>query len=131
LLKRPKKSGILDFVNSHPLGFEMPVGERGETLSGGQRSAVAMARVFLRNPRVLIMDEPTSAMDQGTEEYMRQQLRSEFLNSTLVLITHKMNMLDLVDRLVVMDRGTIVADGPKGEVLDALKKGALKGKDKS
>jgi len=131
VVEAARKAGILGFVNSHPLGFEMPVGERGETLSGGQRSAIAMARVFLRNPRVLIMDEPTSAMDQGTEEYMRQQLKSEFSSSTLVLITHKMNMLDLVDRLIVMDRGAIVADGPKGEVLDALKKGALKGRNKS
>ena len=123
-----EKAGILGFINSHPLGFEMPVGERGETLSGGQRSAIAMARVFLRKPKVLIMDEPTSAMDQGTEEHMRQQLKAEFADSTLLLITHKMNMLDLVDRLVVMDKGAVVADGPKGEVLDALKKGALKGK---
>lgn len=122
------KSGILGFVNSHPLGFEMPVGERGETLSGGQRGAIALARVFLRKPRVLIMDEPTSAMDQGTEEQIRQRIRAEFSDSTLLLITHKMNMLDLVDRLIVMDSGRIVADGPKEKVLEALKNGTLKGK---
>jgi ATP-binding cassette, subfamily C, bacterial LapB len=122
------KSGILGFVNSHPLGFEMPVGERGETLSGGQRGAIALARVFLRKPRVLIMDEPTSAMDQGTEEQIRQRIRAEFSDSTLLLITHKMNMLDLVDRLIVMDGGRIVADGPKEKVLEALKNGTLKGK---
>ncbi|MDX2465179.1 MAG: type I secretion system permease/ATPase [Porticoccus sp.] len=123
-----KKSGILGFVNSHPLGFEMHVGERGETLSGGQRSAIAMARVFLRKPRVLIMDEPTSAMDQGTEEQMRKQLKTEFSDSTVLLITHKMNMLDMVDRLIVMDKGAIVADGAKAQVLEALKNGTLKGK---
>ena len=123
-----EKSGILGFVNSHPLGFDMHVGERGETLSGGQRSAIAMARVFLRKPRVLIMDEPTSAMDQGTEEQMRKQLKTEFSDSTILLITHKMNMLDMVDRLIVMDKGTIVADGPKDQVLEALKNGTLKGK---
>jgi len=122
------KSGILGFVNSHPLGFEMPVGERGETLSGGQRGAITLARVFLRKPRVLIMDEPTSAMDQGTEEQIRQRIRAEFSDSTLLLITHKMNMLDLVDRLIVMDGGRIVADGPKEKVLEALKNGTLKGK---
>ncbi len=122
------KSGILGFVNSHPLGFEMPVGERGETLSGGQRGAIALARVFLRKPRVLIMDEPTSAMDQGTEEQIRQRIKAEFSDSTLLLITHKMNMLDLVDRLIVMDSGRIVADGPKEKVLEALKNGTLKGK---
>lgn len=122
------KAGILGLINSHPMGFEMPVGERGETLSGGQRSAIAMARVFLRKPEVLVMDEPTSAMDQGTETYLKQQLESGFVNKTLLLITHKMGMLDLVDRLVVMEKGMIVADGPKQEVLDALKAGALKGK---
>lgn len=123
-----KKAGILGFINAHPLGFEMPVGERGETLSGGQRSAITMARMFLRKPRVLIMDEPTAAMDQVTEEYIRQQLKAEFSDATLLLITHKMNMLDLVDRLVVMDRGAVVADGPKAEVLASLKKGTVKGK---
>tara|TARA_R110000822_G_scaffold159476_4_gene299166 strand:+ start:965 stop:3127 length:2163 start_codon:yes stop_codon:yes gene_type:complete len=122
------KAGILELVNSHPLGFEMPVGERGETLSGGQRSAISLSRVFLRSPRVLLMDEPTAAMDQGTEERMRQQIRTEFTDCTLLLITHKMNMLDLVDRLIVMDRGTIVADGPKAEVLEALKTGTVRGK---
>ena len=122
------KAGILELVNSHPLGFEMPVGERGETLSGGQRSAISLSRVFLRSPRVLLMDEPTAAMDQGTEERMRQQIRTEFTDCTLLLITHKMNMLDLVDRLIVMDKGTIVADGPKAEVLEALKTGTVRGK---
>jgi ATP-binding cassette subfamily C protein LapB len=128
VVEAAEKSGILGFVNRHPLGFEMPVGERGETLSGGQRSAIVMARIFLRKPRVLIMDEPTSAMDQGTEEQMRKQLKTEFSDSTILLITHKMNMLDMVDRLIVMDRGAIVADGPKGQVLEALKNGTLKGK---
>jgi ATP-binding cassette, subfamily C, bacterial LapB len=122
------KAGILELVNSHPLGFEMPVGERGETLSGGQRSAISLSRVFLRNPRVLLMDEPTAAMDQGTEDKMRHRIKTEFADSTLLLITHKMNMLDLVDRLIVMDRGTIVADGPKAEVLKALKTGSVRGK---
>jgi ATP-binding cassette subfamily C protein LapB len=122
------KAGILELVNSHPLGFEMPVGERGETLSGGQRSAISLSRLFLRSPKVLLMDEPTAAMDQGTEEKMRQQVRTEFADSTLLLITHKMNMLDLVDRLIVMDRGAIVADGPKAEVLEALKTGSVRGK---
>ena len=122
------KAGILELVNSHPLGFEMPVGERGETLSGGQRSAISLSRVFLRSPRVLLMDEPTAAMDQGTEERMRQQIRTEFTDCTLLLITHKMNMLDLVDRLIVMDKGTIVADGPKAEVLEALKTGTVRGR---
>ena len=123
-----EQAGILALVNSHPLGFEMPVGERGETLSGGQRSAIAMARVFLRKPRVLVMDEPTSAMDQGTEERLTQQIKTRFSDSTLLIITHKMSMLTLVDRLIVVDRGVIISDGPKSEVLAALKEGKIRGK---
>ncbi|WP_438952038.1 type I secretion system permease/ATPase [Porticoccus sp.] len=123
-----EQAGILELVNSHPLGFEMPVGERGETLSGGQRSAIAMARIFLRKPRILVMDEPTSAMDQGTEERLTQQIKTQFSDSTLLLITHKMSMLNLVDRLIVVDRGVIIADGPKSEVLAALKEGKIRGK---
>jgi len=128
VVEAAKKAGILELINSHPLGFEMPVGERGENLSGGQRSAIAMARTFLRNPKVLLMDEPTSSMDQGTEERLCQQIKTQFADSTLLLITHKMNMLALVDRLIVVDRATIVADGPKEKVLAALKEGKIRGK---
>ena len=128
VVEAARKAGILELINSHPLGFEMPVGERGENLSGGQRSAISMARTFLRQPKVLLMDEPTSAMDQGTEESLCRQIKSEFADSTLFLITHKMSMLALVDRLMVVDRGTIVADGPKDQVLAALKEGKIRGK---
>ncbi|MDP1521114.1 type I secretion system permease/ATPase [Porticoccus litoralis] len=128
VVEAARKAGILELINSHPLGFEMPVGERGENLSSGQRSAISMARTFLRQPKVLLMDEPTSAMDQGTEESLCRQIKSEFADSTLFLITHKMSMLALVDRLMVVDRGTIVADGPKDQVLAALKEGKIRGK---
>ncbi|TNF01508.1 MAG: type I secretion system permease/ATPase [Gammaproteobacteria bacterium] len=128
VVEAARKAGILELINSHPLGFEMPVGERGENLSGGQRSAISMARTFLRQPKVLLMDEPTSAMDQGTEESLCRQIKTEFAESTLFLITHKMSMLALVDRLMVVDRGTIVADGPKEKVLAALKEGKIRGK---
>ncbi|TNE86807.1 type I secretion system permease/ATPase [Porticoccus sp.] len=128
VVEAARKAGILELINSHPLGFEMPVGERGENLSGGQRSAISMARTFLRQPKVLLMDEPTSAMDQGTEESLCRQIKSEFADSTLFLITHKMSMLALVDRLMVVDRGTIAADGPKDQVLAALKEGKIRGK---
>ena len=87
-----------------------------------------MARIFLRKPRILVMDEPTSAMDQGTEERLTQQIKTQFSDSTLLLITHKMSMLNLVDRLIVVDWGVIIADGPKSEVLAALKEGKIRGK---
>ncbi|MFA5631115.1 MAG: type I secretion system permease/ATPase [Porticoccaceae bacterium] len=127
LIASAQQAGIMDMVNEHPLGFNMPVGERGDTLSGGQRQAVSLARAFLREPPILILDEPTSAMDQGSEARVRQQLQGFASDKTLLLITHKMSMLELVDRLIVMDRGQVIADGAKSEVLEALRSGAVRG----
>lgn len=125
VLKVAEISGVVDFVNAHPAGFDMPVGERGEGLSGGQRQSIANARALLLDPPILLMDEPSNSMDQSTEERLKQNL-SEFVNGkTLLLITHRASMLDLVDRLIVMDGGRIVADGPKAQVLDVLKQGKL------
>ena len=121
------RAGILEHINAHPEGLSMIVGERGETLSGGQRQALGLARVFLRDPPILVLDEPTSAMDQGTEARFRETLTEFARDKTLILTTHKMNMLDLVDRLLVMDRGRIVADGPRDEVLTALRAGQIRG----
>lgn len=121
------RAGILEHINAHPEGLSMIVGERGETLSGGQRQALGLARVFLRDPPILVLDEPTSAMDQGSEARFRETLTEFARDKTLVLTTHKMSMLDLVDRLLVMDRGRIVADGPRDEVLAALRAGQIRG----
>jgi len=121
------RAGILEHINAHPEGLSMIVGERGETLSGGQRQALGLARVFLRDPPILVLDEPTSAMDQGTEARFRETLTEFARDKTLLLTTHKMSMLDLVDRLLVMDRGRIVADGPRDEVLTALRAGQIRG----
>ncbi len=121
-------AGIIDFINAHPLGFNMPVGERGETLSGGQRSAIALSRAFLRSPPVVVMDEPTASMDQGTEALVKEKIRTHFADKTVIIITHKTSMLDLADRWLVMDKGMLVADGPKEKVLEALKKGQVRGR---
>lgn len=128
VISAAERAGIIDFINAHPLGFQMPIGERGQTLSAGQRAAVGLARAFLRMPPIIIMDEPTAAMDQGTELQIKNQIQKHFANSSLLLITHKMVMLDVVDRVLVMDKGTIVADGPKEKVLDALKAGQIRGR---
>ena len=122
-----EKAGMLEHINSHPEGFEMVVGERGETLSGGQRQALGLARVFLRNPSIVLLDEPTAAMDQGSEEAIKKMLRNFADDKTLILVTHKMGMLDMVDRLIILDRGRMVADGPKAEVIEALKTGTIRG----
>jgi len=121
------RAGILEHINSHPEGLSMTVGERGETLSGGQRQALGLARMFLRDPPILLLDEPTSAMDQGGEARIKQVLAEFARDKTLILTTHKMGMLDLVDRILVMDRGRVVADGPKAEVLAALRAGQIRG----
>lgn len=125
LLKAAAISGVDQFVNRHPQGFEMQVGERGAKLSGGQRQAIAIARALIHSPSILILDEPTNSMDNSSEDYLRKQLTEYCNDKTLVLVTHKMSLLSLVDRIVVMDGGRVVADGPKNSVLDALKQGRL------
>lgn len=126
LLKAAEIAGVTEFANKHPNGLDMNVGERGQNLSGGQRQSVALARALLTDPPILIMDEPSSSMDNTTELRMKEQLRDRCKDKTLVLVTHKASMLDLVDRLIVVDNGRIVSDGPKDQVHAALKQGKLK-----
>ena len=119
-------SGVNDFVRDHPAGFGMMVGERGTSLSGGQRQAVTIARAILPDPEILIMDEPSSNMDNQSEYRLKERLASFVKDKTLIVITHRHSMLDLVDRLVIMDRGRIVVDGPKLAVLEGLRSGKIK-----
>ncbi|MDL2266954.1 type I secretion system permease/ATPase [Desulfovibrio sp. OttesenSCG-928-G15] len=121
ILRAANIAGVTDFVRAHPAGFGMPVGERGMSLSGGQRQSVAIARALLQDPDILIMDEPSSNMDNSSELALKQRLAATLGNKTLILVTHRLSMLDLVERLVVMDSGRIVADGPKNAVLNALR----------
>ena len=117
---------LTDMVNQHPRGFDMTIGERGESLSGGQRQGVAIARAVLMSPSILLFDEPTSAMDFTTETLFIKKMKSYTEGKTLIVTTHRMSLLDLVDRLIVMDQGKIVADGPKAEVLKAISAGKVK-----
>lgn len=125
MLKAARLAGVEQFVNLHPMGFDMPVGERGQALSGGQKQAIAIARALLHEPNMLIMDEPSNSMDNATEEQFKRQLTQVIEGRTLLMVTHKMSLLSLVDRLIVVDQGQIVADGPKDTVLEALKQGRL------
>ncbi len=117
--------GIDEFVNAHPKGFDMLVGERGETLSGGQRQGVGIARAFISKPSILLLDEPTSAMDHSGEDAIKRRLIDTTKNKTLVLISHRSSLYDLVNRIIVIDSGRIVADGPKDQVTDALRNGKI------
>ncbi|WP_114765491.1 type I secretion system permease/ATPase [Vibrio rhodolitus] len=120
------RAGVTVFTQQDPAGLERQVGEGGQLLSGGQRQAVSIARAILGRPPVLLMDEPTSAMDNRSEMHIKQQLSQLKKNETLILITHKTSMLDVVDRIVVMEKGAIIADGPKAEVLSNLMQGKVR-----
>lgn len=121
LLQAAAISGVDLFVNQLPHGFDTQVGEDGGFLSGGQRQAIALGRAVLLNEPILILDEPTNSFDNTTESIIKQRLHEYTRDRTLLLVTHKAPMLDLVERLIVMDEGRIVMDGPKEEVLTALK----------
>lgn len=125
ILQAAEIAGLQDLVGNHPKGFDMPIGERGESLSGGQRQAVAMARAIVHEPTILLLDEPTSAMDYSTEEALKIRLADYAKDHTMLLVTHRNSLLDLVDRMIVIDRGAIVCDGPKAQVIEALRSGKV------
>jgi ATP-binding cassette subfamily C protein LapB len=120
IVQAARAVGLHDFIARHPLGYDLPVGERGEGLSGGQRQAVALARVLLKRPSLLILDEPTSSMDNRTEQLILNSLPHYFEGKTILLITHRVSLLKLVDRILVLDAGKLIMDGPRDEVLSRL-----------
>ena len=126
ILTVAKVAGVHDFIATHPMGYDAPVGEQGQALSGGQRQAIALARAMLVDPRILICDEPTNAMDMQAEKAFRDYIATQLEGRTLILITHKSHMLTLVDRLIVVEQGRVLKDGPRDEVLKALESGEVK-----
>ncbi len=117
--------GLTEFVNRHPAGFDMMIGERGESLSGGQRQGVAIARAFLMDPPILLLDEPTSAMDFSSEQQFKERLKVAAGHKTVIIVTHRNSLLDLATRVIVVDDGKIVADGPRDQVIQALQSGRI------
>ena len=103
----------------------MQVGERGEGLSGGQRQAIAIARAYLSQPPLLLLDEPSNAMDNRSEEHFKARLAARAPGRTLLLITHRASLLSLVDRVIVLEAGRVAADGPRDQVLAALAAGRI------
>ncbi len=117
--------GISEFINAHPKGFDLLVGERGETLSGGQKQGVGIARALIGRPTILLLDEPTSAMDHSSEDAVKNRLIETSIGKTVVLITHRATLFDMADRIIVIDSGRVVADGPKDQVTEALRAGKI------
>jgi ATP-binding cassette subfamily C protein LapB len=125
ILDAAEIAGVAEFANRHPSGFDMPIGERGESLSGGQRQAVGIARAVLNDSPILLLDEPSSAMDHQSEDQLKTRLRNFSKGKTVILVTHRTSLLDLVDRLIVIDSGQIMADGSKSQVVEALQNGRI------
>lgn len=125
MMRVAQMTGVSDIVARHPMGFGMPVGERGDTLSGGQKQAIALARALLTEPDVLLLDEPTSGMDMGSERMVLQALVPAMEGRTVVIVTHRPAVLKYVDRIIVMDEGMKVADGPKEEIVKLLNEGKI------
>ena len=125
ILRAADLAGVSQFAGKHPKGFDMEIGEQGRGLSGGQRQSVAMARALLHDPPILVLDEPSSSMDNRTETRMKTNLKNLLAGKTLVLITHRGSLLDLVERIIIIDNGAVVADGPRDQVLSAMKSGQI------
>ena len=125
VLRAAELAGVTDFVKTHPKGFNLQVGEGGRFLSSGQRQAVVLARAFLLEPLLLFLDEPSGNIDMASERLLIQRLKKAFrADQTVIITTHRYNMLALVDRLIVLDGGRVVADGPREEVLARLSRNA-------
>ncbi|RXJ56298.1 type I secretion system permease/ATPase [Candidatus Marinarcus aquaticus] len=127
ILKAAKIAGVHDFLGKHDAGYDLIVGERGEGLSGGERQSITLARALLTDPKILILDEPTNSMDGQTEEAFKRRMKEIVKDKTLILVTHRPSVLSLVDRLIVMDDGKVIADGSKEEVLKVLSGNKKKG----
>jgi len=120
LVKVAEVSGIMDWLGKLPNGFDYEVSEGGKELSGGQRQTVALARALMRRPHYLLLDEPTANMDTGTEQMVLGGLKNHLNEETVVIVTHRMAPLALVDRIIVLENGRVAIDGPKDLVIQRL-----------
>lgn len=121
LLLALERFGLDKMVQNHPRGLDMPLGENGLGLSGGQKQLVSLARMTLKDPKIVLLDEPTSDLDQNTEIDTLKTLGDWCKNRTLVVVTHRLPVLQLVDRIIVMDNGKVVLDGEKEQILQILR----------
>ncbi|MDO5686848.1 MAG: type I secretion system permease/ATPase [Neisseria sp.] len=120
LINALRRFGLDRIIQNHPRGLDMPLGEDGMGLSGGQKQIIALARLTLRDPRVVLLDEPTTGLDQGTEIMVLQALANWCQNRTMLVVTHRPQVLQIVHRIVVVDNGMVVMDGPRDAILQRL-----------
>ncbi|QKJ24416.1 type I secretion system permease/ATPase [Poseidonibacter lekithochrous] len=116
LLRVSKIAGLDEFLGKHEAGYDLLVGERGEGLSGGERQSVTLARALISDPNIIMLDEPTNSMDRQTEKSFIKKMKEIVDNKTLIVVTHKTSLLQLVDRVIIVENGQVVVDGPKNEV---------------
>ena len=126
MIRAAQISGTSEFIKKHPKGYEMPIGERGQGLSGGQKQSIGIARAFLLDSPIMLMDEPSNAMDQITEAKLLNSLEANLKNKTSIIVTQKMTLLKIVDRVIVMNEGKIFVDAPKEDALKKLQGGGKK-----
>ena len=118
VLAAARLAGVESFIAGHPMGYDMPIAEGGRNLSGGQKQAIGLARVLIRRPKVLFLDEPTAHFDMRSEAEFLERLKTLADGKmTIIVSTHRLSLLSLVDRLLLFDKGRLVADGPRDKVL--------------
>ena len=116
LLRVSRIAGLDDFLGKHEAGYDLLVGERGDGLSGGERQSVTLARALISDPNIIMLDEPTNSMDRQTEKQFIDRMMNIIGNKTLIVVTHKTSLLKLVDRVIIIENGQVVVDGPKEDV---------------
>ena len=118
-------TGLDEAVRSHPMGLDRPVGPQGGAVSGGERQAICLARALVGNKSLYLFDEPSSAMDTGAEFILTQGMEKVLETKTLMIVTQRLQMLQLVNRIIVLEGGAMLADGPRDEVMKALQSGKM------
>jgi ATP-binding cassette, subfamily C, bacterial LapB len=127
ILEAARLAGVENFIAGHPLGYDMPIAEGGRSLSGGQKQAIGLARTLIRRPKVLFLDEPTAHFDVRSEAEFLERLKTlAEQNLTIMISTHRLSLLSFVDRILVFERGKLVADGPRDKILAMLRGGATR-----
>lgn len=121
VLAAARLAGVESFIAGHPMGYDMPISEGGRSLSGGQKQAIGLARVLIRKPKILFLDEPTAHFDVRSESEFLERLKAlDDAQMTIIISTHRLSLLAMVDRLLLFDNGRLVADGPRDKVMSLL-----------